>query len=135
MRKGWKRGYKIVRFREVDSRLISMTGYNDHIDRRDAVYIPGVDTVPPENCGPLAVFTDRAKAIAYARRQGNEHLDVWKCVYLPTDRTDAEGRVLWAPVSDEPGSPIYGMRRDDLPDGTAYADAVRLISQIEGETR
>lgn len=135
MRKGWKQGFKIVRFREVDSRLISMTGYNDHIDRRDAVYVPGVDTVPPENCGPLAVFTDRAKAIAYARQQEGERLDVWKCVYLPTDRTDAEGRALWAPISGEPGSAIYGTCRDNLPVGTACAEAVRLISQIAGEKR
>jgi hypothetical protein len=77
-------------------------------------------------------------AIAYAKQQGRDWLDVWKCVYLPTDRTDGQGLALWAPISDEPGSATYGAFLANLPKGTACADAVRLIAQVsdwKGEKR
>jgi hypothetical protein len=137
MRKGWKKGWKIVRHAD-GGRLVSMTGDEYGIDPRDALYAQGKDTVTPEKGGPLAVFTDRDKAIEYAGRQGApannglpRALSVWECTYLPTERVNDYGFALWAPTLPYMGTaPIYGMRVADLPDGTACADAVRLTRLV-----
>jgi hypothetical protein len=124
LKRGWKRGWKIVT-RCVDGRLTSMCAVQVRGLGHAPEYRVGEDTVPMEDCGPLAVF-DTLKAASGYQQTWPFPAELWECAYLPVDPEDTERQVLWYNELNE----SRVMRPDKWPPGTVCAEIVRLTKQL-----
>jgi len=114
-KRNWKDGYKVVLVSRSGELLSATIG---KADGGCVTYCPGVETVPLPKCGPLCVFT----SFEYADKfRGIPH-QIWRCKYKPTQKT-----CVW--LSDL----LTALSIEDLPDGTALADAVVLTEKVSDD--
>lgn len=126
----WCIGYKVV---GVDKKggLHSWAFYKDRNGVR--FYFVCCTTVPKKDCGPLGVFDTLEEAMETA--VGFNHhvpssIQVWMCVYRRS-----QAQKFWRVVGERENVPktfvgsvcqVY----DNLPKGTVFASAVRLIQRV-----
>ena len=126
MRKGWKKGWKVVS-PSPDGTLTSMCAARR--SEYNPEYRAGMDTVPVANHGPLAVVRSLKAARKLLEDWPYPH-EVWECVYLPTDPRDATRNCLWQPV----GHGYSYLYPNEWPEGTVAAEIVRLTRRVsEGD--
>lgn len=108
MRKGWKRGYKIVTLC-TDGKRRSMVCAPNYLTNTYPRYEPGVETIRDPALNAFMVFKTKKAALERIRDWSWE-CELWECEYLPA-----------VPVID----PCPG--QDD-------ADAVRLVRKVAERT-
>ena len=111
MRKGFKKGYKVVR--KSHGRLLSITR-----TKHPTVYLLERFVEREKGCGPLGVFKDFPAALSFARSW--RHSRVYFCEYAPS-----KAKGFWSKYSEF--RPTYRQRFMIVQRGADCANSVKLI--------
>ena len=121
-------GYKVVMVNEGTGEYTSCANQLYPVK-----YKIGEWSEPQENCGPLALFSNKDNLYEFMRKKLNDDYEyrIFECKYILSER-----KKLWFQYNDKQvpniQPTIFGWMIDSLefPQGTILADKIKLIAQV-----